>query len=135
MDYFVFFFSIEFTDTPNFIFIQRVICADSLTFCDSEEKKRLIQKHMQDIEIKFNSLKHYRNWRKIAQKDYDIMRVRTEATEHVHSEFIHAENKGCQMKWKCNHSKMTAEKRERARASEQTKERKEEKKDFFPIWF
>ena len=58
------------------------------------------------------------------------MRIVTEeATKHVHSEFIHVENKGCQMKRKRNHSKMTANKR-RMRRSEKADEWK---KDCFPI--
>lgn len=40
------------------------------------------------------------------------MRIVSEATEHVHIGFIHVENKGCQMKGKRNHSKMTANERE-----------------------
>lgn len=41
-------------------------------------------------------------------------------TKHVHSEFIHVENKGCQMKGKRNHSKMTVNENE---AKETEKER------------
>lgn len=61
------------------------------------------------------------------------MRIVTEATKHVHSEFIHVENKGYQMKGKRNHSQMTV--REKGKRIQKREKANRWKKDCFPIWF
>lgn len=60
------------------------------------------------------------------------MRIVTIATKHVHIEFIHVENKGCQMKGKRNHSKMTVNE---PGEGQRKKERTGWKKESFPILF